>query len=136
MKQLSSSKRLIVKIGSSLIIDNSVGKVRKSWLESLAFDVLSAKKRGTDVVLVSSGAIAIGRSLLKLKNTNLSLEESQAAAAVGQIKLSAPTIIATWEASLSLSPNLISSVATVSFSFTIGTTSKDNSIFKVVLEFK
>ena len=88
MKQLSSSKRLIVKIGSSLIIDNSVGKVRKSWLESLAFDVLSAKKRGTDVVLVSSGAIAIGRSLLKLKNTNLSLEESQAAAAVGQIKLS------------------------------------------------
>ena len=67
MKQLSSSKRLIVKIGSSLIIDNSVGKVRKSWLESLAFDVLSAKKRGTDVVLVSSGAIAIGRSLLKLK---------------------------------------------------------------------
>ena len=44
MKQISSSKRLIVKIGSSLIIDNSVGKVRKSWLESLAFDVLSAKK--------------------------------------------------------------------------------------------
>jgi glutamate 5-kinase len=88
MKQISSSKRLIVKIGSSLIMDNSIAEVRRGWLESLACDILSAKERGSDVILVSSGAIAIGRSLLKLKSINLSLEESQAAAAVGQIKLS------------------------------------------------
>ena len=88
MIELSLSKKLIIKIGSSLIVDSSSSRLRINWLKSLAHDISKAKLRGTDVIIVSSGAIAIGRSILNLDNDNLSLEQSQAAAAVGQIKLS------------------------------------------------
>ena len=88
MKQILNSKKLIIKIGSSLIFDSSANKIRVDWLKSLTEDILSAKKRKTDVILVSSGAIAIGRNILGLEKGGLTLEQSQAAAAVGQIRLS------------------------------------------------
>jgi len=88
MKQILTSNKLIIKIGSSLIFDNTSNKIREDWLKSLASDILAAKERKTDVILVSSGAIAIGRNILELDNNELTLEQSQAAAAVGQIRLS------------------------------------------------
>lgn len=87
MATLSSAKRLVVKIGSALLVDRATGALRADWLSALAQDVVRIKARGTDVVLVSSGSIALGRGVLKLPATALALEQSQAAAAVGQIRL-------------------------------------------------
>nr|WP_283255019.1 glutamate 5-kinase [Marivita sp. GX14005] len=84
---MSEARRLVVKIGSALLIDRNKGDLRREWLLSLAEDVARIKARGTDVILVSSGSIALGRGVLKLPNTALPLEQSQAAAAVGQIRL-------------------------------------------------
>lgn len=84
---LSSYRRVVVKVGSALLVDTKNGKVRKDWLDSLAADIAGLKKNGADVLVVSSGAIALGRQLLKLPSGALRLEESQAAAAVGQIQL-------------------------------------------------
>ncbi len=87
MAALTDAKRLVVKIGSALLVDAENGALRQDWLTSLASDVARIKARGTDVVLVSSGSIALGRGVLDMPNTSLTLEQSQAAAAVGQIKL-------------------------------------------------
>ena len=87
MATLSEAKRLVVKIGSALLVDRTTGTLRADWLRALASDVVRIKARGTDVVLVSSGSIALGRGVLGLPNTPLALEQSQAAAAVGQIRL-------------------------------------------------
>ncbi|WP_417723656.1 glutamate 5-kinase [Salipiger sp.] len=87
MAALSAAKRLVVKIGSALLVDRHAGALRTDWLTSIAEDVARIKARGTDVVLVSSGSIALGRGILKLPATALPLEQSQAAAAVGQIRL-------------------------------------------------
>lgn len=87
MASLTSAKRLVVKIGSALLVDRHTGALRQEWLHGLAEDVAAAKSAGTDVVLVSSGSIALGRSILGLPAGALSLEQSQAAAAVGQIRL-------------------------------------------------
>lgn len=87
MASLTGAKRVVVKIGSALLVDRSTGDLRSDWLHSLAQDVSSLKKRGADVILVSSGAIALGRGALDLGNGPLSLDEAQAAAAVGQIRL-------------------------------------------------
>jgi glutamate 5-kinase len=81
-----SAKRLVVKIGSALLVDRTTG-LKQGWLSALAMDVAEAKVRGTDVVLVSSGSIALGRKVLGLGDGVLTLEQSQAAAAVGQIRL-------------------------------------------------
>ncbi|NEX48331.1 glutamate 5-kinase [Pseudotabrizicola algicola] len=81
-----AAKRLVVKIGSALLVDRTTG-LKQGWLSALAMDVAEAKVRGTDVVLVSSGSIALGRKVLGLGNGVLTLEQSQAAAAVGQIRL-------------------------------------------------
>ena len=81
-----AAKRLVVKIGSALLVDRKSG-LKQSWLSALAMDVAEAKVRGTDVVLVSSGSIALGRKVLGLGDGVLTLEQSQAAAAVGQIRL-------------------------------------------------
>ncbi len=81
-----AAKRLVVKIGSALLVDRAKG-LRQGWLSALAMDVAEAKLRGTDVVLVSSGSIALGRKVLGLGDGVLTLEQSQAAAAVGQIRL-------------------------------------------------
>ena len=84
---LSSAKRLIVKIGSALLVDQESGGIRRKWLDALADDVAALKERGTEVILVSSGAIAVGRRHLGLETGALKLEEKQAAAATGQIRL-------------------------------------------------
>jgi glutamate 5-kinase len=85
---LTAARRLVVKIGSALLVDSAAGGgLRRAWLEALAADVAALKARGTDVVLVSSGSIALGRAALSLGPGALALEQSQAAAAVGQIRL-------------------------------------------------
>ncbi len=80
------AKRLVVKIGSALLVDQASG-LRLDWLRALALDVAEVRARGADVVLVSSGSIALGRKVLGLADGPLALEQSQAAAAVGQIRL-------------------------------------------------
>ncbi|KJZ20218.1 glutamate 5-kinase [Loktanella sp. S4079] len=87
MATLTQAKRLVVKIGSALLVDAQTGALSREWLTSLAGDVARIRARGTDVVLVSSGSIALGRGVLGLPPAALSLEQSQAAAAVGQIRL-------------------------------------------------
>ncbi|WP_438273264.1 glutamate 5-kinase [Tropicimonas marinistellae] len=84
---LTDARLLVVKIGSALLVDRKTGKLRESWLTGLAQDVAEAQARGAGVILVSSGSIALGRSTLGLTEGNLPLEQSQAAAAVGQIEL-------------------------------------------------
>ncbi len=85
--RLARAKRIVVKIGSSLLVDGATGQLRRDWLTSVAEDVAALRQRGAEVILVSSGAIALGRRHLKLAPGPLRLEESQAAAAVGQIHL-------------------------------------------------
>ncbi len=84
---LTNAKRIVVKIGSALLVDRKTGKLRSGWLHSLANDVAWLKSQGKDVILVSSGSIALGREVLQLPRSVLPLEQSQAAAAVGQIRL-------------------------------------------------
>ena len=85
--RLARAKRVVVKIGSALLVEKSTGRVNRAWLETLAADVAAMRARGQEVVIVSSGAIALGRRQLGLAPGKLKLEESQAAAAVGQIRL-------------------------------------------------
>ncbi len=94
--QLADFRRIVVKVGSSLLVDAKAGKLNELWLASLAADlaVLHGGKR--DLLVVSSGAIALGRTVLKLPAGPLELEDSQAAAAVGQIALAR-----TWTEALS-----------------------------------
>ncbi|MEX0281492.1 MAG: glutamate 5-kinase [Arenibacterium sp.] len=87
MASLSQSKRLVVKIGSALLVDRESGQLRTDWLTALAEDVAWLHDNGTCVILVSSGSIALGRGALGLGPAELALEQSQAAAAVGQIRL-------------------------------------------------
>src|SRR5205807_5662508 len=84
---LTQARRIVVKVGSALLVDGDTGRVNRAWLETLVEDLLRLRKRGQGVILVSSGAIALGRRQLGLAKGNLRLEESQAAAAVGQIRL-------------------------------------------------
>jgi glutamate 5-kinase len=85
--RLTAARRVVVKVGSALLVEKSTGNVNRLWLESLAQDIGALKARGQEVVLVSSGAIALGRRELGLGSGKLKLEDSQAAAAVGQIRL-------------------------------------------------
>nr|WP_099559055.1 glutamate 5-kinase [Hartmannibacter diazotrophicus] len=85
--RLSSYRRIVVKIGSALLVEGRSGKLRRDWLEALIDDVVGLTKAGTDVLIVSSGSIALGRGVLGLPAGKLKLEESQAAASVGQIVL-------------------------------------------------
>jgi glutamate 5-kinase len=84
---LTQARRVVVKVGSALLVDGETGRINRAWLETLVEDLLRLRKRGQRVILVSSGAIALGRRRLGLKHGTLRLEESQAAAAVGQIRL-------------------------------------------------
>ena len=84
---LTDFRRVVVKVGSSLLVDAAAGKLREAWLRALCEDIASLHKDGRDVLVVSSGSIALGRSVLKLPKGPLELEDSQAAAAVGQIAL-------------------------------------------------
>ena len=85
--QLSDAKRLVVKIGSALLVDEETGHIRREWLDAFADDIKKVKDGGTDVLVVSSGAIAVGRRHLGLTHDSIRLEEKQAAAANGQIQL-------------------------------------------------
>ena len=85
--KLSDFRRIVVKVGSSLLVDAAAGSVREAWLESLAADLAKLHAGRRDILVVSSGSIALGRSRLRLPRGPLKLEESQAAAAVGQIAL-------------------------------------------------
>ena len=87
MNRLARSKRLVVKIGSALLVDEATGRIRRDWLDALADDVAALRAEGRQVILVSSGAIAVGRRHLGLTQKSLKLEEKQAAAATGQIRL-------------------------------------------------
>ncbi|MCA2007162.1 glutamate 5-kinase [Tritonibacter mobilis] len=87
MAALNTARRVVIKIGSALLVDRTSGALRQDWLLSLAQDVARLKEQGKDVILVSSGSIALGRGALGLPRTELPLEQSQAAAAVGQIRL-------------------------------------------------
>ena len=86
-ERLTKAHRLIVKIGSALLIDAATGRLDRPWLEALATDIAALRARGQEVLIVSSGAIALGREALGLGHGALKLEESQAAAAAGQINL-------------------------------------------------
>ena len=84
---LKSFYRIVVKVGSSLLVDSIAGQLKREWLSSLAADIEALHKESKDLIVVSSGAIALGRTVLKLPAGTLKLEDSQAAAAVGQIAL-------------------------------------------------
>ena len=85
--RLAEARRIVVKVGSALLVDQGTGRLNRAWLEALAQDLRRLRKRGQQVILVSSGAIALGRRQLGLPAGALPLEQKQAAAAVGQIRL-------------------------------------------------
>lgn len=84
---LSQAQRLVIKIGSALVVDQDRAEPRSAWLAGVAADIAVLRARGVDVIVVSSGAIALARRTLRLTRKTLRLEEKQAAAAVGQIRL-------------------------------------------------
>ncbi len=85
--RFASARRIVVKIGSALLVNQESGEVRHDWLQALAADVAALRARGCELLIVSSGAIAVGRRHLGLTDSALRLEEKQAAAATGQIRL-------------------------------------------------
>jgi len=86
--KLDQAKKLVIKIGSALLMSDQPGFIRHAWLEVLLQEVAAAQKGGQEVIIVSSGAIALGRRQLGLVQGKLKLEEKQAAASIGQIRLS------------------------------------------------
>ena len=84
---LEHGRRVVVKIGSSLLVDSDQGAIHRDWLESLGADIARCRKRGQSVLIVSSGAIAVGRRHLGIPEGELRLEEKQAAAATGMVRL-------------------------------------------------
>lgn len=85
---LPAARRIVVKVGSALLVDGD-GRLRDQWLDSLAQDLAKLKTLGYDIVIVSSGAIALGRGRIVDAKARLNLAEKQAAAAIGQIRLNA-----------------------------------------------
>ena len=94
--RLEDFRRIVVKVGSSLLVDSAAGGIHEAWLISLIADLAPLHRDNRDIIVVSSGAIALGRAVLKLPHGALKLEDSQAAAAVGQIALAR-----TWAEALS-----------------------------------
>ncbi len=82
-----SAKRVVVKVGSALLVDEEDGKLYKSWLEKFAQDISRMKERGQEIIIVSSGAIALGKRYMAMQKMQLRLDEKQAAAAIGMIRL-------------------------------------------------
>ncbi|MEP0452595.1 MAG: glutamate 5-kinase, partial [Roseibium sp.] len=85
LRPLSQHGRIVVKIGSALLVER--GELKRDWLDAMIEDLVSLVKAGSEVIVVSSGSIALGRGILGLPAGPLKLEESQAAAAAGQIAL-------------------------------------------------
>lgn len=84
---LASAQRIVIKIGSALLFDSGAGCARQDWMQALAQDIAQLKAQNKEVILVSSGSIALGRQILGLKKGSIRLEEKQAAAATGQVSL-------------------------------------------------
>ena len=84
---IKSTRLVVIKIGSALIVDPAAGKARADWMLDLAADVASLRAAGAQVVLISSGSIALGRQHLSLPAGAIKLPEKQAAAAIGQVEL-------------------------------------------------
>ena len=95
--RLTKARRIVVKVGSALLVEAKTGTVKSTWLASLVEDMAALRKTGAEIILVSSGAIALGRHKLKFHKGKLELPQSQAAAAVGQIALAQA-----WSEALSL----------------------------------
>lgn len=87
MSPIEDAKRIVIKIGSQLLVDPETGHVHRRWLETLADDIAALRAEGREVAIVSSGAIAVGRRYLGLANGKLMLPEQQAAAATGMVRL-------------------------------------------------
>jgi glutamate 5-kinase len=87
MNRLVKARRIVVKIGSALLVDGKTGAIKAQWLSSLIDDLSGLRANGAEIIVVSSGAIALGRRTIGLSKGALKLEEKQAAAAVGQIAL-------------------------------------------------
>ena len=87
-KIFQQSKSIVVKVGSSLLVEDKLSAIKKQWFASFIEDVIDLRKLGKTVIIVSSGAINLGRKILNLKDKELTLEQEQAAASVGQIELS------------------------------------------------
>lgn len=87
LPDLTDFRRIVIKVGSALLVDSDAGRPRAQWLAALVEDIAKLHKEKRDILVVSSGAIALGRAVLKLPRGPLKLEDSQAAAAVGQIAL-------------------------------------------------
>ncbi len=85
--RFSSAERIVLKIGSALLVDGQTGTLRADWLKALTKDIAALQRDGKQVILVSSGAVALGLSGLGLKTRSNRLEDAQAAAAIGQIRL-------------------------------------------------
>ncbi len=83
----AGARRLVLKIGSSLLVEDASGHIKRDWLDAVADDVADCRRAGQEIVIVSSGAIAAGKRLLGLPASGLKLEEKQAAAAAGQVRL-------------------------------------------------
>jgi glutamate 5-kinase len=94
-RKLSRHRRIVVKVGSALLVDSGTGRVDGEWLAALADDLAGLAGNGADILVVSSGAIALGRNAFGLPRGPLKLEEAQAAAAVGQV-----TLASTWSSCL------------------------------------
>ncbi len=102
-----SARRIVVKIGSALLTDQATGTVKADWLAAIGDDVAALRREGRDVILVSSGAIALGRRTLRLPKGGLKLEEAQAAAAVGQIALAHAYQTIFWDRGLTAAQVLV-----------------------------
>jgi len=87
LDSISNAKRIVLKVGSALIVNPKTGNINESWVKSLVQDILFLLKNNKEILIVSSGAIALGKSELNLQNKSLKLSEKQAAAATGQILL-------------------------------------------------
>ena len=85
--RLKQAKRIVIKIGSMLLVDAKSGQLHKEWLDSVIDDVAELYKQGKEIIIVSSGSVALGRRHLHLESDILKLEEKQAAAACGQVEL-------------------------------------------------
>jgi len=87
LNPLHKAQRIVIKVGSALLVDDSIAEIHVPWLQSLCDDIAHLQKLGKDVVVVSSGSVAVGRKPLGLTGKSLRLEEKQAAAAAGQAQL-------------------------------------------------
>ena len=87
-KIYQQSKSIVIKVGSSLLVEDKLGAIKKEWFASFIEDVIDLRRKGKTVIIVSSGAINLGRKILNLRANELTLEQEQAAASVGQIELS------------------------------------------------